>query len=182
MGSGGRWENGAPRPPSRCSDPVSPPRVGARGGRRAGAAVPARPVRGRAAAHSAEEPGVQPRAGPDGGRPAAGERRRSDRRKQLPGLAGAPEGPHHSDARWLRRPSAAQRAFGPFGPVLAGPRKMPQTLLEDPEAVGSMPHRASGRATLGKTESSGTVGALQRWECRRASGRGRPCAAVVFQT
>jgi hypothetical protein len=51
-----------PRPGSVSVTQFSPPRLGARGSRGASAAVSARPVRGCAAAHRAEEPGLQPRA------------------------------------------------------------------------------------------------------------------------
>lgn len=67
-GCGGTAPPGAsPHPSSRPGDRASLPRVGARGSGGAGAAVPPRSVRGCAAAHRTQEPGVQPCAGPDGG-------------------------------------------------------------------------------------------------------------------
>lgn len=44
--------------------------------------------------------------------------------------------------------SAVLQASGLPRPGTTGPRKMPQTLLKDPPAVESMPHRGSGRTNL----------------------------------
>lgn len=115
-----------PASPSRVPDPTSPSRVGARGGGPAGAAVPASPVRGCAPADRAEEPSVQPAARQDGGRPAAGEGRRSHAAaRTLSKHCARPRGATQMAANAAQRPSGTVgmggRGLGETAPSMGWP-------------------------------------------------------------